>query len=55
MSLPRLRQRFGFVNDDALSTINAIPLRLLPALLPSRWTAPDAGGQLWNIGPAHDR
>ena len=26
MYLPRLRQRFGFVNDDQLSKIKAIPL-----------------------------
>ena len=29
--------------------------QLLPILLPSRSTAPDARGQHWNIGPAHDR
>jgi len=32
-----------------------MPPRLLPTLLPSRWTAADARGQLWNTGPAHDR
>jgi hypothetical protein len=26
--------------------------RLLPALLPSRWTTPVPYGQLWNVGPA---
>jgi hypothetical protein len=26
--------------------------RLLPTLLPSRWTPPGSGGQLWDVGPA---
>ena len=30
-----------------------MPLRLLPILLPSHWTAADARGQPWNINPAH--
>jgi len=25
--------------------------RLLPTLLPSRWTPPGSGGQLWDVGP----
>jgi hypothetical protein len=37
------------------SGISARAPRLLPTLLPSRWTAPDARGQLRNIGPAYDR
>ena len=30
------------------------PPRLLPILLPSRWTALAPSGQLWNVGPAHE-
>jgi hypothetical protein len=29
------------------------PPRLLPILLPSRWTTLVPPGQLWNVGPAH--
>src|SRR2546423_10178093 len=35
------------------SRISAVQPRLLPILLPSRWTTPVPGGQLWNVGPAH--
>lgn len=27
--------------------------RLQPTLLPSGWTPPGPGGQLWNVGPVH--
>lgn len=33
--------------------IEAVPLRLLPILLPRRWATPVPDGQLWNVGPAH--
>lgn len=36
-------------------SISAVRPRLLPILLPSRWTTPVPGGQLWNVGPAHRR
>jgi hypothetical protein len=35
------------------SKIEAVLRQLLPILLPSRWTTPVPGGQLWNVGPAH--
>jgi hypothetical protein len=35
--------------------IEAIPPRLLPILLPSRWTTLVPSGQLWNVGPAHEQ
>ena len=35
------------------SGIEAVPPLLLPILLPSRWTTPVPGGQLWNVDPAH--
>ena len=38
----------------AAALAQAVP-RLLPTLLPSHWTTPDARGQLWNIGPAYGR
>ncbi len=31
----------------------AVSPRLLPILLPRRWTTPVPDGQLWNVGPAH--
>jgi hypothetical protein len=31
----------------------AVPPRLLPILLPSRWTTLVPSGQLWNVDPAH--
>ena len=34
---------------------SAVRPRLQPILLPSRWTTPVPGGQLWNVGPAHGR
>jgi hypothetical protein len=37
------------------SRISAVRPRLLPILLPSRWTTPVPGGQLWNVDPAHRR
>ena len=37
------------------SRISSVRPRLLPILLPSRWTATVLCGQPWNVGPAHDR
>ena len=37
------------------SRISAVRPRLLPILLPSRWTRRVPCGQLWNVGPAHGR
>jgi hypothetical protein len=49
-------RNLGYVRPEKQTVgISAVPPRLLPTLLPSRWTAPDARGQLWNIGPAYDR
>ena len=49
-----LHGNLGYVRPESRqSRIEAGPPRLLPIMLPSRWTTPVQCGQLWNVGPAH--
>jgi Endosomal/lysosomal potassium channel TMEM175 len=53
------RQVFRLVRDQEIllkngrSGISAMPPRLLPTLLPCRWTTTNTDGQSWNVGPAY--
>src|SRR6476659_10326510 len=49
------RSADGDQDQDAEAPMSgaATPMRLLPILLPNRWTTPGTCGQLWNSGSAY--